>query len=278
MKKVLGLVISRRKLGNSELLLKEIMSNIPQECSLELIRLTDLKLESCNACYRCLDPDQECPIEDDFNFVMGKIKEADALILGVPVYILGPHGVYKMLIDRLVGSENYAASTQGKPCILVIPYGARGWEGYAKAAALTLPRFLKMQLVDCWQIHATLPGESLFDADNAAYARNLGVRLFQGKAYQPGVRECPTCGSDLFRLLPGNKVECPICGIQGVLNSDNLPDFTAAGYCRFGNKEMEEHFKVWLVEMKHRFAVERKAIKAVQSGYRDKDWWIRPGK
>lgn len=73
MKKVLGLVVSNRKLGNSEILVKEIMGNIPEECNRELIRLTDLEIKPCKACYRCLQPDNACPVRDDFNFVIGKI-------------------------------------------------------------------------------------------------------------------------------------------------------------------------------------------------------------
>ena len=276
MKKVLGLIVSQRKLGNSEVLVKEIMESIPEECSLELIRLTDLKLEPCKACYRCLQPNTSCPTKDDFNYVMSKIKEADALIIGVPVYILGPHGYYKMLTDRLVGAENYSQYTEGKPCVIVIPYGTKKWEGYSKAASLTMPRFLKMKVLDCWQIHATLPGESLLNQDNLEYARGLGRDLFSDREYQYGARECIHCGSDLFRLLPEKKVECPICGAEGVLDSDNLPDFSNSEYCRFSSHEMEEHFKVWLVEMKNKFLAEKDNLKEVQKSYRDLNWWIKP--
>lgn len=276
MKKILGVVISKRKLGNSELLVKEIMSSIPGECSLELIRLTDLSIESCRACYRCLQPDQDCPIQDDFNYVMGKIKAADAVVIGAPVYILGIHGYYKMLTDRLVGAYNHALHTQGKPCAIVIPYGTKGWEGYSKASALPLPRLLKMKLIDCWVVHATMPGESLLNPDNLNYAQALGRELFSGRQYQPGSRECPACGSDVFRLLPDNQVECPLCGAKGVLNSEGLLRFAEEQYCRFADEEMEEHFKVWLAEMKHRFLAEKDRLKEVQKVYSDKEWWIKP--
>lgn len=276
MKKVLGLIISHRKLGNSELLVKEIMNNIPEECSRELIRLTDLKIEPCKACYRCLQPENNCPVKDDFNFVINKIRAADALIIGVPVYILGPHGYYKMLMDRLVGAENYAEGTRDKPCVIVTPFGSEGWEGYSKAASLVMPRLLKMKLVDFWQVHATLPGESMLNPDNIKYAQALGRSLFNGRKYEPGNRECSYCGSDLVRLLAGNRVECPVCGAQGILQLDNIPDFSDADYCRFSSKEMREHFKGWLVEMRHRFFAEKDRLKDVQKEYRNNDWWVKP--
>lgn len=276
MKKVLGLVISRRKLGNSELLVKEIMGNIPETCSRELIRLTDLKIEPCKACYGCLQPDNDCPIKDDFNFVIRKIREADALVIGVPVYLLGPHGYYKMLTDRLVGAQNHAEDTKGKPCVIVIPYGAKGWEGYSKTATLVLPKLLRMKLVDCWQVYATLPGESLLNVDNIKHAQSLGKGIFNNCEYHTGRRECPCCGSDLFRLLPENRVECSICSAQGILKYDNIPDFTGTDYCRFSDQELEEHFNGWVVETKNRFIDEKDRLKDLQKEYRDKDWWTKP--
>lgn len=105
------------------------MNSIPEEYTFELIRLTDLKIEPCKACYRCLQPDNDCPIKDNFNFVMSKIKEADTLIIGVPVYILGPHGYYKMLTDRLVGRRIMQAgplkleNIESTPWALIPPKG-----------------------------------------------------------------------------------------------------------------------------------------------------------
>lgn len=277
MKKILGLVFSNRRLGNSEILVKEIMRSIPDDGSRELIRVTDLQIEPCKACYRCLQTDTDCVIKDDFNFLMDKIKAADALIMGVPIYFLGPHGCYKMLSDRMLGAEKYWQFTGNKHCVIVMPYGSKGWEGYSKAASVTIPKLLKMKLVDCWQVHATLPGESLLNEDNLHYAQALGHELFSGRKYNPGNRECAFCGSDLFRLLEDNRIVCPICGAQGIIGDNNIPDFMGNDYCRFSEKELDEHFQEWLLEMKQRFLQEKDQLKAIQAGYRDKDWWIKPG-
>jgi multimeric flavodoxin WrbA len=276
MKTVLGIVISHRKLGNSEILVKEIMNGIPETYNKELIRLTDLKIEPCRACYKCLQPDNDCPVKDDFNFVIDRIRSADALIIGVPVYILGPHGYYKMLTDRLVGMGNHVKHTQGKPCAIVIPYGAKGWEGYSKAASMIMPRLLQMKLVDCWQVYSTLPGESMLDPNNREYARKLGKELFNGRIYYPRERDCPFCGSDLVRLRAGGKVECPICGAEGILQENNIPDFSGSDYFRFSRREVEEHFGSWLNQAKQRFRTEKDRLREEQKEYRDNNWWIKP--
>ncbi len=276
MKKVLGLVISNRRLGNSEILVKEIMQSIPEDCQKELIRVTDLKLEPCKACYRCLRADKECPVKDDYNFLIKKIREADALVIGVPVYVLGPHGYFKMLMDRMLGVQNHVQDTAGKPCVIVSPYGTKGWDGYSKAALMILPRLLRMKVVDCWMVHATLPAESVMNPENISYAQSLGRGIFNGREYAPGKRDCSFCGSDIFRLLPGNRVECPVCGATGFLDQDGVPDFTDADYNRFSDEQLEEHFINWLLEMKNRFSQEKAPLLKMQKNYQSQDWWIKP--
>ncbi|MGI5910955.1 MAG: flavodoxin family protein [Syntrophomonadaceae bacterium] len=276
MKKVLGLVISSRKLGNSEILVKEIMDSIPQDCQRELIRLTDLRIEPCRACYRCMQPEKECLINDDFNYVISKITQADAVIIGVPIYFLGPHGYYKMLSDRLLSAYKLAEFTAGKPLIMVTPYGIKGWEGYTRAAALVIPRFLQMKIIDLWQVEATLPGDCLINPSNLEYARSLGVRLFDSPAYTPEIRECPYCGSDLFRLHPNNKIECPICKAEATLQEDNIPSWSNTNSNRFSSANIQEHFGIWLIKMKEKYYQEKEKLKELQKPYRDKDWWVKP--
>jgi len=122
-----------------------------------------------------------------------------------------------------------------------------------------------MKLVDCWQIHATLPGESLLNPENINYAKALGRELFNKPEYHGGNQECPICGSDLFRLLNKNQVECPICGSIGILKNNYSPDFSDSGYDRFSDQEMNEHFKSWLLEMKERFLAEKEHLKELQN-------------
>jgi multimeric flavodoxin WrbA len=276
MKKVLGLVISERSLGNSELLVKEIMRNIPDPCERELIRLTDFKIEPCKACYSCLKPGTPCRMDDDFNFILNQIKAADALVIGLPVYVYGPHGYLKMLSDRLLGAGHYGEFTRDKPCVLAVSYGAQGCAGYARTAALAFPRLLQMKIVDCWQVHAALPGESVRDQKNLEHARNLGANLFSAPEFAKGPRECACCGADLFRLLPDGKIECPICGAVGRLNQDGAPDFSENVHYRFSEEAVREHFLGWLVGMKEKFIKEKDQLKEVQKPYREMDWWIKP--
>ena len=54
MKTVLGIVASPRRLGNCEIMAKEISRQIPQPHELKLLRLSDFHIKPCRGCYLCL--------------------------------------------------------------------------------------------------------------------------------------------------------------------------------------------------------------------------------
>ena len=63
------------------------------------------------------------------------------MIIGVPVYLLGPHGSYKMLCDRFVGAEHMSKYSEGKPCVIVMQYGTKAIS-FAKLSAPYTPQSL----------------------------------------------------------------------------------------------------------------------------------------
>ena len=66
--KVLGLVGSVRKLGNTEILTKEALMGAEQEgAEVSILRLTDYDVKACRGCAACLLQERDCIIEDDAN-------------------------------------------------------------------------------------------------------------------------------------------------------------------------------------------------------------------
>ena len=129
MKKVLGLIASHRKGGNSELAVREMMRRFPDDWEKGMIRLTDLDIAYCRACYACLPKGRGCVIEDDMAFLIEQIREADKIILASATYIQGGHTALKRMRDRtlplIADFEDFA----GKDCVLVGSYGIRHWDG-----------------------------------------------------------------------------------------------------------------------------------------------------
>ena len=82
MKKILGIVGSPRKLGNCEIMVKEISRHISTQHELSLLRLTEFNVLPCRGCYHCLFKSKNCILEDDFNSILNNITNADAPSMG----------------------------------------------------------------------------------------------------------------------------------------------------------------------------------------------------
>jgi multimeric flavodoxin WrbA len=98
--KALGIVGSPRKNGNTEILTAHCLKAIEEEgISTELVRLAGLDIHGCNSCGYCRGH-EGCSIEDDMQPVYSKMVEADALIIGSPVYYGSSTAVVKGLLER----------------------------------------------------------------------------------------------------------------------------------------------------------------------------------
>ena len=99
--KILGIVGSNRKKGNTSLLIQKALEEAEQEgAHTELLFLSDYQYSDCTGCEGCAK-DFQCVIEDGMQQIYPKILEADALILGSPTYFYNLTALMKAFIDRL---------------------------------------------------------------------------------------------------------------------------------------------------------------------------------
>jgi multimeric flavodoxin WrbA len=99
--KVIGIVGSPRKNGNTELLTRHTLKSISEEgLRTELIRLAGLEIKPCSACMAC-KKQEICSIEDDLFPIYLKMKEADGIILASPVYYGSATALIKALMERV---------------------------------------------------------------------------------------------------------------------------------------------------------------------------------
>ena len=99
--KAIGIVGSPRKGGNTEILTNHTLSAIREEgLDTELITLAGLDIRPCNACMACKKGEEICPIKDDLWPIYQKMKEADAIIIGTPVYFSSATSLVKALMER----------------------------------------------------------------------------------------------------------------------------------------------------------------------------------
>ena len=99
--KAIGIVGSPRKGGNTEILTRHTLNAIEEEgLDTELITLAGLDIKTCNACLICKKVEERCPIKDDLWPIYLKMKEADAIIIGTPVYFSSATALIKAFTER----------------------------------------------------------------------------------------------------------------------------------------------------------------------------------
>jgi multimeric flavodoxin WrbA len=98
--KVIGIVGSPRKNGNTEILTAHALKAIAEEgLETELISLAGLEIKGCTACRACAK-EEVCAIKDDLHPVYLKMREADGIILASPVYYGSATALLKGLMER----------------------------------------------------------------------------------------------------------------------------------------------------------------------------------
>jgi multimeric flavodoxin WrbA len=96
----------RKKWNTATLLEKALEGAASQEAETELIHLYDLDFKGCISCFACKTKGGEsygrCAVQDDLTPVFSKIEEADAIILGSPIYFGTVSGEMKSFMERLL--------------------------------------------------------------------------------------------------------------------------------------------------------------------------------
>lgn len=94
--RVLAIVGSHRKNGNSYSLAKTVLESVDAEY--DIVQLANEEIEFCNLCEECIDKD--CVLDDDVNNILVKMKKADGVIFIVPKYLVAP-SKFLAFLERL---------------------------------------------------------------------------------------------------------------------------------------------------------------------------------
>jgi len=105
--KVIAINGSPRKGWNTAVLLQNALDGATQAgAETKLIHLYELNFKGCISCFSCKLTDGKsygtCALADDLSPVLKKIKEADALILGSPIYFGNVTGEMRSFLERLL--------------------------------------------------------------------------------------------------------------------------------------------------------------------------------
>jgi len=97
---VLGILGSPRRRSNTGVLLERVLAGAAAAgARTELIRLRELKFESCRHCGGC-DQTGRCVVQDDMQGLYPRLRAAQHLALASPIHFSGVSGQTKAMIDR----------------------------------------------------------------------------------------------------------------------------------------------------------------------------------
>ncbi|BDZ70449.1 flavodoxin family protein [Methanobacterium petrolearium] len=100
--KVVGFTGSPRKNSNTEILVKEALKGAGAAgADTAIFNLNQMSIKPCQACMHCKSHEGECDIRDDMQIIYNEIQDADAFILGSPVYMWQMTAQAKLFTDRL---------------------------------------------------------------------------------------------------------------------------------------------------------------------------------
>ena len=125
---VIGIEGSPRKKGNTEQLVSTVLEGAKEAgADTKFFKLADMDIADCISCYGCKEKGT-CVVKDDMHILYEAIQDADAVVLGSPVYFWQVNSITKRFMDRLLafiapdfstrlnGSKKLVfAYTQGNP-------------------------------------------------------------------------------------------------------------------------------------------------------------------
>jgi multimeric flavodoxin WrbA len=104
-KKILIINGSPVKNGNTATLVKWFIEGaLAKGADVEIVNAAFLKYRSngCISCRKCQKiKEYLCVIKDDARQVLGKMAEADAIVMATPLYFYGPSAQLKLVMDRM---------------------------------------------------------------------------------------------------------------------------------------------------------------------------------
>lgn len=102
MKKIVVLVGSARKDGNTQFLANAFVRGAQEHDEVTMIFAAKVKVNGCIGCNACYSDENHCCVQkDDMEQIYAQLKDADAIVIATPVYFYNVSSQLKCIIDRL---------------------------------------------------------------------------------------------------------------------------------------------------------------------------------
>ncbi len=181
--KVVAFNGSPRKEGNTYHAIRLVVDELKKEgIETEIVNVGNKRIRGCIACYQCSkNKNERCAIQDDeVNDWIQKMKEADGIILGSPVYYSAIAGTMKSFLDRafLVAGVNDRMLRYKVGASVVAVRRSGGIPTFNQLNQYINYSEMLMPTSNYWNvIHGTNPGEALQDEEGVQIMKILGKNM-----------------------------------------------------------------------------------------------------
>jgi len=126
--KIIALLGSPKKNGNTARVLSMFEEKVKANHELEIVKTSKYKVGGCLGCYKCQENTEEpgCVQKDDALTIFDKMINADAIVYATPLYCWSFTSQIKPLIDRHFGlitgygTSDHASLIGDKPAALLV--------------------------------------------------------------------------------------------------------------------------------------------------------------
>lgn len=139
--------------GNVDRMVKAILDKTGHD--VEFVKLSDLTFSGCKGCVHLCARPQVCKLDDELQPYYEKIKEADAVVLGAPVYFNAANSMALSFIERFFGYRHVNIAIAGKPFVLVVA-GGMMLDGATEQLQQMLSHF-EVEIVDVVHFQSRVP-------------------------------------------------------------------------------------------------------------------------
>ena len=98
----------------------------------ETVRLADREVRDCVGCFQCLRVG-ECPLDDDVEEIIARMRAADGLVVGSPVRNGLTTACYKRFLERITYLLGFTLDIEDKYTLAVASVGFLGGRGVCRA-------------------------------------------------------------------------------------------------------------------------------------------------
>lgn len=181
--KVIAINGSPHTNGNTGIALQTIGEELKKaNIEFEIIHIGNKKIQGCIACGKCaVNRDERCVIPDNtINHAIAKMKEADGILLGSPVYYAGIAGTMKSFLDRAfyVAGSNNGLFRHKIGASVVAARRAGGSVTFDNLNHYLTISEMHVASANYWNIiHGASPGEALKDKEGLQIMRVLGRNM-----------------------------------------------------------------------------------------------------